>query len=1216
MLSESAICVSSGQWELCCSYTLFRRKCDFKGKTSGASREQKAAIGGRTSMLLASRFDEDYTLSKVREISIGQSGELNREPFKKVECHAFQWRDVPTKVTGTCNMPCTDQLTSLLDDQGNADDQYAATSAAKCFNGDALDAESLKEQEMSNVSSGCSAPAITQASVKVSNEDSCTVDVQDGRFLNNIIVDEGSGIDKCWSSDDASDSERSEFHGFARSIDEGSSKAFSNLTSGSLIDEIRLRDSLRLKRGRNQSHPGFNIHENTKQKQNLERGFKTQKKRKAMFPASGFSADNDEFAECSASAERHSHSSRNIQMSLRPDLGKSHNCACSVGRTSKQKRCSLSFSKTIYSKSDLHTLHRSEVDGVDCEMVHDDYPEFPEASRGKRFRLDQAAPTNMCFRMQEPDCTDVKISEKCNSMNCMITSSCLPMSVCKRKATPIVGGKYGVISNGDTSKPAKVLSLMKVLKRARRCTITENEESKLTSANKSILKRVIGTSTPSGKFNQKEKRKRKSQNAPFNSGLSPTNSMEETFVESNNRHETCILEKEIDEGHGKKYGIPDTCPYTRLKLKSVEVLKRTPYALTKRGKDTTCSEFAAMKNPGCVLQKKSGGNLPKCAEESKSRGSESYNGNRNAHHGQCSDLRSPGASRFWTLMHFVAFVEVQMKMKLTVCWSVINALFGRTDQLMISRCIRLAMAFPRCPQFIGIADRAGQVPKTLQVLQKRTCYHVSQRYDLCVLCGYGGGAMTQALRSNNIVKTLLKAWDFEEECEMPIALADTLDKQLNMMTFSGSEFLGNSLPTIKPAHIKSNSVAVWKLDLQRLDSAKGSSFGANNSTVQNSITAGILDSTVKQWVHMVCGLWTPGTRCPNVDTMSAFDVSGVSCPKVNMVCSMCNRPGGACIQCRAANCSVLFHPWCAHRKGLLQSEVEGFDDECVGFYGRCDLHATHHQCSSDANPRNTKPDHPGEEELTCARTEGYKGRKREGYRHNIPPQSDGTGGCLVSQEQLNAWLHIHGQKLCTKGLPKLPALEVEYDCRKEYARYKQSKGWKHLVVYKSGIHALGLYTSRFIPRGAMVVEYVGEIVGLRVSDKRENEYQSGQKLQYKSACYFFKIDKEHIIDATRKGGIARFVNHSCMANLYVIALTSYFLLLGLTFVFFVVNFYDQPNCVAKVITVRNEKKVVFFAERDVYPGEEITYDYHFNHEDEVEKIPCSCNSKNCRRSLN
>lgn len=59
---------------------------------------------------------------------------------------------------------------------------------------------------------------------------------------------------------------------------------------------------------------------------------------------------------------------------------------------------------------------------------------------------------------------------------------------------------------------------------------------------------------------------------------------------------------------------------------------------------------------------------------------------------------------------------------------------------------------------------------------------------------------------------------------------------------------------------------------------------------------------------------------------------------------------------------------------------------------------------------------------------------------------------------------------------------------------------------------------------------MGEIVRLRVADKREKEYQSGQKLHSKSACYFFRIDEENIIDATRKGGISRFVNHSCSVN--------------------------------------------------------------------------------------
>lgn len=37
------------------------------------------------------------------------------------------------------------------------------------------------------------------------------------------------------------------------------------------------------------------------------------------------------------------------------------------------------------------------------------------------------------------------------------------------------------------------------------------------------------------------------------------------------------------------------------------------------------------------------------------------------------------------------------------------------------------------------------------------------------------------------------------------------------------------------------------------------------------------------WVHMVCGLWTPSTRCPNVNTMAAFDLSGTSPSRKNSV---------------------------------------------------------------------------------------------------------------------------------------------------------------------------------------------------------------------------------------------------------------------------------------------------------------------------------------------
>ncbi|OAY62637.1 Histone-lysine N-methyltransferase ATX2 [Ananas comosus] len=462
----------------------------------------------------------------------------------------------------------------------------------------------------------------------------------------------------------------------------------------------------------------------------------------------------------------------------------------------------------------------------------------------------------------------------------------------------------------------------------------------------------------------------------------------------------------------------------------------------------------------------------------------------------------------------------------------------------------------------------------------------------CVLCGYGGGAMTRAVKSQKIVKSLLKRWEIGNGSSLKfVPPSTTMNAECDVKVSSFDEASEHrKYGFIPPCGTISSNVlpsAGVEINLKQTNETQQLGEMPSNFETFNSIIAGLFDPTVTQWVHMVCGLWTPGTRCPNVDTMSAFDVSGASPARKNALCSMCNRLGGSCIMCRVSDCFVVFHPWCAHQKGLLQSEVEGDDDDKVGFYGRCLNHAVVNISDIDSHHVDPEEEFPIKGDWTCARTEGFRGRKREeGFNPNYKNPHHEVGGCIVSQEQINAWLHINGPK-SVRGVLKPLCLDVEYDYRKEYIRYKQSKGWKHLVVYKSGIHALGLYTSQFIARGAMVVEYVGEIVGLRVADKREIEYQSGRRLQYKSACYFFRIDKEHIIDATRKGGIARFVNHSC-----------------------------QPNCVAKVISIRNEKKVVFFAERDINPGEEITYDYHFNHEDEGHKIPCFCNSKNCRRYLN
>lgn len=56
----------------------------------------------------------------------------------------------------------------------------------------------------------------------------------------------------------------------------------------------------------------------------------------------------------------------------------------------------------------------------------------------------------------------------------------------------------------------------------------------------------------------------------------------------------------------------------------------------------------------------------------------------------------------------------------------------------------------------------------------------------------------------------------------------------------------------------------------------------------------------------------------------------------------------------------------------------------------------------------------------------------------------------------------------------------------------------------------------------MVIEYVGQSIRSIIADLREIQYE---KIGIGSS-YLFRIDMETIIDATKCGNLARFINHS------------------------------------------------------------------------------------------
>ncbi|KAI9006211.1 hypothetical protein BC832DRAFT_473373 [Gaertneriomyces semiglobifer] len=162
--------------------------------------------------------------------------------------------------------------------------------------------------------------------------------------------------------------------------------------------------------------------------------------------------------------------------------------------------------------------------------------------------------------------------------------------------------------------------------------------------------------------------------------------------------------------------------------------------------------------------------------------------------------------------------------------------------------------------------------------------------------------------------------------------------------------------------------------------------------------------------------------------------------------------------------------------------------------------------------------------------------------------------------------------------PLYTTLENPHDTT-QYTRLRHRT--HRLKFARSKIHDWGLFSTAPIPRNDFVIEYIGEIVREKVADLREKNYEK----QGIGSSYLFRVDGESIIDATKRGGMARFINHKC-----------------------------EPNCSARVITIGGRKRIVIYANRDIEGGEEITYDYQFPIEDV--KIPCLCGASGCRGTLN
>uniref|UniRef100_A0A182NMP3 [histone H3]-lysine(4) N-trimethyltransferase n=1 Tax=Anopheles dirus TaxID=7168 RepID=A0A182NMP3_9DIPT len=219
-----------------------------------------------------------------------------------------------------------------------------------------------------------------------------------------------------------------------------------------------------------------------------------------------------------------------------------------------------------------------------------------------------------------------------------------------------------------------------------------------------------------------------------------------------------------------------------------------------------------------------------------------------------------------------------------------------------------------------------------------------------------------------------------------------------------------------------------------------------------------------------------------------------------------------------------------------------------------------------------------------ARTEGYyKIDPREKAKYKYHHLKGTAAANLVSNLELaKAVTKMQGISREARSNQRRLLNAFGASTESELLKFNQLKfRKKQLKFAKSAIHDWGLFAMEPIAADEMVIEYVGQMVRPSVADLRETKYEAIGI----GSSYLFRIDMETIIDATKCGNLARFINHSC-----------------------------NPNCYAKVITIESEKKIVIYSKQPIGVNEEITYDYKFPLEDE--KIPCLCGAPGCRGTLN
>ncbi|CDU25606.1 related to SET2-Histone methyltransferase [Sporisorium scitamineum] len=151
-------------------------------------------------------------------------------------------------------------------------------------------------------------------------------------------------------------------------------------------------------------------------------------------------------------------------------------------------------------------------------------------------------------------------------------------------------------------------------------------------------------------------------------------------------------------------------------------------------------------------------------------------------------------------------------------------------------------------------------------------------------------------------------------------------------------------------------------------------------------------------------------------------------------------------------------------------------------------------------------------------------------------------------------------------------------CRNQRFHRRQYVNVDIVQTEKKGF---GLRAAQDIPKETFVYEYVGEVMNQLTFLERMQQY----RVEGIRHFYFMMLQPNEYLDATKKGGKGRFINHSC-----------------------------NPNCSVSKWQVGKHLRMGIFARRNILKGEELTFNYNVDRYGN-DAQECFCGEPNCVGTL-